>query len=334
MKKIILIILLVIIAGGGALAAIVGYRVNSTYGLSLAEAVSHSELADSQTRVRAVLALEQLRDRILAIAGEDIVLPAWMPFDLNQAVDQVLPREVALLAGPDWSGSQYKLTLFANEKRGGPFIVETVNKSDIFNQIEWIQWEPDWAILERRGVITARGAVPIPPNAEMRVLAHWTHDVPEEALEIEGGHLLEATFDNRNGDSMTVFATLMTAFEVEWEELIEVNPMMKNMLDMFPLLYTLRATVDLLGPDEASIVLRLHAHDDARPQLTFLGNAIILPEIKKNLRQQHNLVLDGEIKWEAETSTAVAEFVLSGLEDFIDRMMHGGTQQAPVAPEA
>jgi len=324
MKKIILGVVLVLLVGGGGTAALVAYQFDSTYGLRLAEQVSHAEVAEGHTRVRGVLDTAQLREYVLNEVGDEIVLPGWLPFDLERMVEEVMPREVALLAGPDWSGGQYRMTLFVNERRGGPFIVQELNKTDIFDQIQWVQWDPPMALLERRGVITARGGIPIPPNAEMRVLQHWTHDGAEDLLEIEGGHLLEVTFDNRNGDSLTVFAALLEAFGMDWEDVADNQPMMRNMLNLFPLLYTLRGTADLLNADEASIVLKLHAHDDARPQITFLGNAIILPEYKRMLQNEHGLILEGEIQWDAETNTAIGDFVLRGLEDFIARMTRGG----------
>lgn len=312
--------------------AVAGIQFNNTYGLAISEEVSHATLANAQTRVRAVVKLDKLRDLLLTMLPPEVQtqMPAWLPYTKEELAEEVLPREVALLAGPNYSKNEYEITLFANERRGGPYITKVVNESKVFDQVQIVKWSPDLAILRQRGVITASGSIPMPEDTEMLVLEKWTHDAPEQPLEIEGDHLVEAVFDNRNGDAMALFNVFYSQQVPDWRE--KTDPAINMAVGMLPLLYTIRLEADLKGEDEALVRLLIHGAEDLKSQLNFIANGIVLPRLKHDLKQQQGLILDGEFVWDDAQSMAVGEFTITGIKALLDKNIPARREAAAPAP--
>jgi len=313
------VVILVLVAG----ISVVWYRVNRQFGLKSAELVSHETFAEPATRLRAVIKLDKLADFVTTLLPPEIVVPSWLPYSREEAVREFLPYEVALLATPDYGTGEVRLTVFVNERRGGPIIVQELNRAQVLSKVKFVRWLPAQLELRQRGVITATGALPLPDGVEEHVLRSWTHDSPGEPLLASGSNQLEVALDNRNGDIVTYMAAVLKALEQDWRAPYE-DPIAKGFMDMLVNVFSVRLTANLTGPDTAEAQLRLDAAPVARGQLEFLFGVVVMPQAKAWLQKECGLVMDGEMKWNEAENAMLGSFKVIGLEQAINQIIGTG----------
>jgi len=310
------VVILVLLAGIG----VAWYRVNRQFGLTSAELVSHETLAEPATRLRAVVKLDELADLIVTLLPPEIPMPSWLPYTPEEAVRAFLPYEAALLAASDYGTGEVRLTFFVNERRGGPIIVQELNRAQVLSKAKFVRWLTPQLELKQRGVITATGALPLPDGVEEQVLRSWTHDSPGAPLLASGSNQLEVVLDNRNGDIVTYVAAVMKALGQDWRAPYE-DPIAKGFMDMLVNVFSVRLTANLTGRDTAEAQLRLDAAPAARSQLEFLFGVVVMPQAKAWLQKKYGLVLDGETKWDETEEAMLGNFKVIGLEQVINRVM-------------
>lgn len=303
---------------------VVWSRADEAMGLSLAEAVSHDTLAPENTRLRVVLHPDKLVPLLLQHLPADLKnrIPSWVPWSLDDAIPNFMPYEVALLSRIDYAMGDIKMLFFINERRGGPFLTGALNDSNLFNMAKMIRWAPERLRLERRGVMTAQGSLPLPFHVEQHVLEIWGSGRAEPPVLVQGGHLIEVALDNRNGDALALVETMATQAGLDAEKMWE-DPNAKIGLELIKQITVARMYADLAGSDRMNLHLRLEAPSNASDQLSFVAEVFILPLLKTYLNDQLGLTLEGNTKWDAAQSALTGDFALSGFEAKIAEATQG-----------
>jgi hypothetical protein len=307
-------LLLVSVAG---IAGVIGYRYVQEFGLTEAPVVPHESLATSQTRLRVKVEPGLLQDYLKTFLPQDLPVPSWVPFDVKNRLGDVLPHEIALLAGSDFGAGTMGLTVFVNERRGGPLLVQLANESDVLAGVPFVEWAADGLTLTQRGTLVANGAIPLPQQLEAMILEHWTHDAPAEPLVILGGHPLEIALDNRNGELLTIIATLMHLYGMDWQTILSADDFKKMAMPAIAGVFSGRFTADLADPDTLKIRGLVSATPDAGVQIQFMFGAFILPEMQKYLMTNFGLKLTGEPKWDQTKQVLAGDFTVTGLQEFV-----------------
>lgn len=308
-----------------AVAGVVGYSYAKMYGITEAPLVPHESLATSQTRLRVKAEPGLLQEYLKTLLPPDIKVPAWVPFDVREQLGNVLPHELAILAGSDFSAGTMGVTLFVNERRGGPILVELANKEGVLANIPFVQWAPEGLTLTQRGTLVANGSIALPQQLEGKILEHWTHDAPTEPMIIQGGHALEIALDNRNGELLTIIATMMQLYGMDWKTALSTEDFNKMALPSIVGINSGRIKADLADPDTLKIRAEVSATPDAGVSLQFMFGAFILPEMQKYLKSNFNLVLKGEPKWDQANEMLAGDFTVTGLREFVAVRMGQGS---------
>lgn len=320
------LVVVAVVAVGG----VIGYGYVQEFGLTEAPIVPHESLATSQTRLRIKIEPGLLQDYLKTFVPDDLEVPAWLPVDVKSHLGDVLPHEIAILAGSDFSTGTLGLTVFVNERLGGPIFVRLANESDLLAGVPFVQWATEGLTLTKRGALVANGTVPLPEQLESTVLEHWTHDAPAEPLTILGGHPLEIALDNRNGEFLILVATLMNLYGMDWQGIFANEDFKKMALPQIVGSNFARFTGDLADPDTIKIHAIVGATADAGVTMQFMFGSFILPQLQDYLKNNLNLKLVGNAKWDQAKLELAGDFTVTGLRDFVASRMGKGKTAAAV----
>jgi len=301
--------LLVLILGVGGS---IGFgKVNEQYGLLASPTITHAAYTDAETGLQVSLEPAHARDLIVALLPPDVAMPAWVPMDVETALDQLMPREVALLASPDYAAGQLRLVVFMNEKRLGPQLVQALNNGMPPAARGAVQWEKQRFTLAERGAITARAAVALPAGFEEELLRRWPPRRRPVTIRAEGGHLLEAVLDNRCGDAFMLWATAVTAGGANWRNGL-TDSRFQQALELLVYVDEARLTADLEGNDTLKVDIDILADPSVGSNLVAVFN-FMLPTPQTMLRSRYGLTLEGEFTWDEAERTIAGDFTLTGL---------------------
>lgn len=307
-------LLIVVVVGG---VGVVGYRYAQEFGLTEAPEVSHETLAAPETRVRLRLDPNRMQPLILSLLPPDLPIPAWVPIDPRQRLGDLLPREIVLLAGSNYASGQMEVTVFVNERRGGPFLAQVTERAAVLAGLPFVRWTTPGLVAPRRGVLSATGALPIPNGLEARILEHWTHQPPADTVPLQGGHQLELTLDNRNGELFTFMATLMELNGVNWQTVF-ADPQFKIANDVIVGILHGRATADLVDEDTMQVNIAMKTTPETGGTLPFITGAFLQPEIENFLAAQYGLKLTGTPRYDGATGLVIGDYRVTGFKNLID----------------
>lgn len=308
-----LIALVILLCLVGIVGGIVGYRLNEQYGWIAAGPVSHDTLASADTRLRLKVDSLRLGDALKHYMPEDTPLPKWLPWDLGSLIPKVLPREIALLGGTDFRDNLFRITLFVNEQRGGPYIPSFLNTQTNFKvSIPAIHWEEPGFTLKKRGVLTANGYLELPDSMESTLLEGWPEETDTEPLLLIGGHLAEGAIDNRNGDIVTVIAACAPMWNTSLDQLKE-NPQFTAALDLLIQVFNIRLAIDFKDPDTVVVQLLINADPEVRGRLEFLG-PLLLPAMAQEIKRTQGLDLESNCSWVEADNTYKVDITIRGVE--------------------
>jgi len=222
--------------------------VDSKLGLFSGSEISHEEFATPDTRIRLVikpsLFIDDIRDHM---APPDV--PPW-------ATDMALPHESAVLMDCSPSSEATAIRLFLNENRFGPLIVQGINDQEAMLRLPGVAWTGAMT-RPKRGVLLKEGKVNVPEKVLSLVRKQWGLVELPNSLTIEGGHLLEAVLDNRDGGAYALIAAMQTAVG-RTHEMLEPERLIGTVHNIA----SVRMTADKAGPD----VLDIHLHIEGNPQ--------------------------------------------------------------------
>ncbi|MBI2423117.1 MAG: hypothetical protein HYV27_09835 [Candidatus Hydrogenedentes bacterium] len=307
------------------------FKFNRDYGLTMANAVSHETRATPETRLRAVVQLDKARgylQRILPPAEQlppFMALLPWKPADL---LPSIMPRELALLASPSQNASEIDVRLFVNERRGGPQLCKALNESTLFTAASPIQWDTGRMVMKERGILEARGAIPIPAGLMDVVRKTWPQLNTEPSPYLSSGEsFFEAVLDNRNGELVTLVASIMTASGQDVLTQLK-DPSAAGFMPMLASVTDVRLEANPASLDKLVVTLRLNATSAAPSGLEFIFNGVAIPQLALQL-QPKGLKLEGKTKWLEKENALTGKFEITGMESLFAPFL-----QAPAAPPA
>ena len=321
MKKGCLIALIVVPVLLTVTLGAVAYKLNSEFGLLEAQPISHEQYADATTRLRVLLRPEAMEGFILRhVPSDAVAIPG--PYSIYDVIPMVLPREVALLSGSNYRTGKMDVRLFINERRGGPYIRHMANSANFLGELDFVRWVPNRMECPQRGAVAATGSIPIPyyEALEARILESWPNTPPPTPALLEGTHLLEAALDNRNGEVMGLIGVGSGMGGMDWMELFK-DPQINMAMDILEKVTMARLTVNLLSDDEANIRIRVDASPEAQKKLVFILNMLVLPELKKTLRADYEIELDGELTSSDADNALFGDFRLKGFEKHVNALI-------------
>lgn len=306
-------------------------QLNGTYGIFTSETVHHDTLALPDTRLRVAIDTLRLGADMVPYLPENPPLPGWLPWDLPSLLPKVLPREVAILGGSDYADGAYNLTVFVNEQRGGPALPDYLNNQYQFQkQFPAVEWAPEGFQLERRGVLSAQGYIPLPLELEDTILQTWSLDLPETPLTLFGGHMAEAVVDNRNGEIVTLMAALAPVWNSSLEQMKQ-NPQLDALLTLLVDVSDIRLAVDFKSTDVVLLQFRIHAAQSVGGQLEFFI-PLAIPMLSQQLQVQYGLTVESENKWNPEEEVYTADLSIIGVEEKLKEYFKTVVPAAP-APQ-
>ncbi len=303
--------------GGGALFA---YNMDQKLGFRESAPISHRSLEDEGTRLRAVIEPGKLQAFVLNHLPPELAerLPSWLPMSADELIANVLPHEVALLSGSSFREGKLNFTVFVNERRGGRVLEDQINAMRLPPALSIIEYEAPLATLRERGMLVAQARLPIPEGFEERLLEQYRHEPEGAPLAIQGGHLIEILFDNRNGEAMTLAICIADAIGEDWETALDTFPKTipgRIALETLPEINYARIWGDLIDDNTMGIRLEVNATENAQVALG-MGSSLGLPELKKLIKKQ-GMALEGSAKWDDDASGLIGDFTLTGFEPII-----------------
>ena len=314
MKKgcliVVLICVLLAIAAGGAAALAA-----KNWGFFAAPVVSHATLVTPKNRLSIIVNPETAVTALLPMFPPSIPLGP-LAVDPKKWVARILPYEVALLATPNLATGKIEATVFINERRGGPALVEMAKQRPL-PEIPGVTFDPEGLQLPTRGNLQLRATMPIPESVEAVITENWKQTPPSEQLLPEGTHHLELILDNRNGDLLTFASALVNANGGDWDEFFTKNS--PQFMPFLPGTHDVRVGLSLVDLNTAKGQLRIDATADSGAGLAFvlgMGWVYAVGEAKT----QYGLDITGEPKWVDEKEAIIADFEIKGLEPHLRKL--------------
>lgn len=330
MKKGCLIALIALALLALAAVAVLGIayaKANRQFGLTEAPAVSHESIATGNTVLRVVLKPDTLTSFLEMLIPPDATPPllAKLGYTPQSLLPMFLPREVAILAAPDLATNKLVMTIFVNEKRGGPLLLDAINNGTYtqgqkpLDKFPLIKWAPEGASLPERGAFEVKGSLDIPDTVEPFILKSWKPTPPVEPVRIEGSHHLEAVMDNRNGDILAIYAALMTAQGKDWETPLK-DPQLGAMINgILPDILDIRAAADLKDFDNANINLRVDATAEKGPSLEFVAK-MVWPNVLEGAAK-NGVTIKGDPLWDAQKGALLIDLNVSGFKPMLEKTL-------------
>ncbi|MBW7865930.1 MAG: hypothetical protein GX580_09795 [Candidatus Hydrogenedens sp.] len=319
MKKgcLIVLIVLAVLVLGAVVAATMAAR---SAGAFASPVVSHDTVATPKTRLWLVVNPAPVLPILMPLIPTEIP-DNQLPVAVNPQkwIEPFLPREVALMAAPNFATGKADLTLFVNEQRGGPTILKLALQQGL-PAVPQIQWTGQGIELPERGNLQLRASMPIPDGVEEVLAENWKQTPPSEPLRITGGHQVEAMLDNRNGDLLTLAAAVVQATGNSWAEIFEQQK--ERIMPILPGIHDIRLVADLVDLNRATAVLRIDASEDSGMTLQFLlGMAWV--QVVAGAESKYGVTIKGEPMWDAEKGALIANLDITGIENHIRRAVAG-----------
>ena len=179
------------------IGAIALFYANSQYDFLFAgPQISHETLLTPGVRIRAVAKPALAKPIVSKMLGASAPSP-WI-------LDRVIPYEAALLASPDIGTGRIDIKLFLNPQRLAPIIAQAADSYSIPQKIGYITWPSQTFDVSTRGVLSLDGFMDIDDATANLIRSEWgTVQIPN-LPPFEGGHLAEASIDNRAGRLFTI----------------------------------------------------------------------------------------------------------------------------------
>lgn len=338
MKKGCLIVLAVLLILGLSGAGFAYYTYRSyvaQYGLEPATAISHEQLTADNTRIKAVVKTEYVKDYLLGLIPPDLNtrIPwiSWLPFTTEDIVNGTLPYEMAILAGADYTNSRMDVTVFVNEKMGGPAMVQAINEINLQKSLSFINWSETGFALPERGMLTGGGTIDIPEEVQSVVQGIYNPKSGPSEAHITGQNLAEILIDNRDGDAAAVVGMIVEKMGPEGLDGATPSQVLNSQEFRVFLKAIQEASLaaNITGPDEITFDIRIATAEGTglMERIVIIGG--INDRAYKALKAfcaQNNMTFDfkegAQPNWDPKgTGVLSGSFVLSGFRARIEQQI-------------
>jgi hypothetical protein len=254
--------------------------------------ITNEEIAPPDTRVRIVLAPPLAQNYIKSRFLGKYNVPDW-------ALDVAMPREIAVLFKPDLTTSEIYTTLFVNDKRLGPLLVQGVRQLDLVTSLDFIKWDSPTLVQHGRGYLGMQGAMVLLPAARDIVAQKWGKPpLALTPLPSSGGHLAEAVFDNRDGGACATLISLLAANGASTEQLTE-----PDVMDVFTTVSEADLYADFTEDEQLAFHLSVSFRPNTEP-VTLQGFTQTFKVFIEDIQIRLNDELKGSSQLDGSTFTA------------------------------
>lgn len=159
--------------------------------------VSYATLESPNTRAIAVVNVPMTKDIIYSKFLKNTQIPA-------SVLPLVLPNEAALLIGVDKQAGNLGFSMFINDKRLSPIILDQVNAAKLPVPLDKIFTGK----MERKqpGVLVREGSLNVDKAILDNLATQWANANVSAPLKVDGSHLVELVLDNRDGGTVALIA--------------------------------------------------------------------------------------------------------------------------------
>jgi len=268
-----------------------------------------AELSAVQVHVDPAALAPLLPDVLAPVAGR---WPGWI-------LRRFTPYEAGGAGIVDFNAQTIALTGYLNARRLAPFIAREAAKVDLQREAPRIRWNGP-AYEARPGLLIADGTIPLDPDAEESFGYMWDQGMPPPPLVPEGGHFIEALFDNRRGHAYLAFASFVRAYDIDLAE-------NQHEIELASLQFVREArfTMDFSPPDSFEIRFVLDIMPDAIDRLGVVNLKVGIEEalttVSREWKQEFGISLAGESRWEG--NTIVYEYELESARDWLGLIRDG-----------
>ena len=305
------LVVLIIVAGIAGLM-----YVDGRFGIRQAPALSYMEYGGAQADIAVRVDPDQARQQLLGLItqqfgdGPDGIV--------TNLIAESLPHEVVLMASPRYSDGTIDLTLYVNERRGGPIIARMLTEQLIQQAgAQPIAWDPEGARLERRGVVVLTGETELHNRTISEIDRRWGDNLPLAPQVMDGGNFFELIAANRKGSLYALVSALAIADPDNADFAIML------MLEEVKQLEAMRATANFISNDAMAISILLQcdrAIEDDRPEsMRLMLEQIVVPQLAVGLEEAYGLELEGGFV--RNGYDLEGDFTLNGIEPYLARTM-------------
>lgn len=287
--------------------------VDVRYGVLLPTLRAEPEFTAEQTAVQlsidpaAIAPL--LPDVVAPVAGR---WPGWV-------LRRFTPYGAGGVAQVDFGAQTIVLTGYLNSRRLAPLIAREAADVDLQQRMRRIRWNGP-AYEARPGLLIADGTIRLDPDAEESFGYMWDQGMTLPPLTLEGGHFVEAVFDNRRGYAYLAFASFVQAYDINLAE-------NQHEIELASLQFVREArfTMDFAPPDSFDIRFVLDIAPDAIDRLGVINLKVGIEDAFANVAgewdRKFGIEVNGEGRWEG--TTIVYEYELESAREWLGLIRDG-----------
>lgn len=254
-KRIVLIVLAVLLAGVVGVLLVMDSRFKV---LLSSPRVSHETVVSPET-TRGVLVIDVPLAK--SLIQRKFNVPGW-------ALPMALPYEAAVVVDVDRFLGDVNMKVFINDKRLAPVICEFSKNLKL--PVPFDSWFKEPMKQERRGVLLREGMTVCGRQMRATIEKQWKDAAVDGTLEIEGGHLLEAVLDNRDGAALAVASVLCDTQGINLNDGLD-----ETALGFLAAISDYRLQADLVSENELAVRVLIECAPSADPSMAGMLQALI-----------------------------------------------------------
>jgi len=268
-KKLLVVLLVLLVVAVGVALVVANSKFQA---ITASPVVSHATLVTPDTRLQIVAKVPMMKDIIEQQFLKDTGVPP-------QILPLALPYEAAVLVDVDNILDEIKMSLFINDKRLAPIIMQFLNDAQLPPPLN--AWFPNPMEARGRGTLVREGTTQPDPAIMDYVKQHWPNASVVEPLDIEGGHMVEAALDNRDGGLMEIIGTVAAA---QGTDVVEQLKALKDQtgfdVEAIPAtIKFLRVQADVTPDDTLEVHIALDCEKDMAP-IILMGFQMGFPSLR------------------------------------------------------
>jgi hypothetical protein len=254
-KRIILIVLAVLLAMLVGVLLVMDSRFKVLFS---SPRVSHETVVSAET-TRGLLVIDVPQAK--SLIQRKFNAPGW-------ALPMALPYEAAVVVDVDRFLGDVGVKIFINDKRLAPVIREFAKNLKL--PLPFDSWFKEPMRQERRGVLLLEGMTVCGRQMRATIEKQWKDAAVDGALKIEGGHLIEAVLDNRDGSALAVASVLCDAQNINLNDGLD-----ETALGFLAAISNYRVQADLVSDNELAVRVLIECAPTADPSMAGMLQAVI-----------------------------------------------------------
>lgn len=249
----------------------------------------------TDTTIQIVVHPERAQDFLHGYAEERAgrSIPRWL-------FNRVLPYEAGLLISDDNDEATLQFRPYVSVPHLGPLAFKPMKDFDLNSITDRIDWSPTTPQQPEDGLVYGDGTFPAAPEALDAVFLQWGNNRGLKPLTASDKPFVEFIFDNRQGKAYLAMASLMSAFDYEFDRQ-ETN----ITLSSFQFVIVMRARLNIVKEDVLDIEIDIDIEPVARNRVGVInikgGIDEAFSELGERLKREHGITVSGESAWNEMT---------------------------------